>query len=700
MSDPRLVQYFADHFIQGGSFTTIVAARQQAESILGQKVAPGTALAKLVDESAEAGMVRAARRIVETSATTHEAYDRLVNLHDRQPVLNVRSSTSVLQQAYSTPVPIAFLGSTLAQIDLETTVYEPSGGHGALLIRSNPIKATVNEINAERATDLRAQGFTVTENDAADYRPGKLHDRVICNPPFGMVKTGNQIRQFHLFGSRKGTTQIDQAIALLALESMKDDGRAVLILGGKLGDDEAQRSDRYNTLESRHFYAALYEQYNVTQHVSIWGALYRKQGAGFPIDLIVIEGRGQAQRSLPAADVPVIYKSFFELKELMPNERLHSASPNLETTSARRLGTIDGQGSSQKSSDHEVRIQIPTLPAHRVDAANLDGANSRNAGADSLQAHQNTAYAPVLSRISEANRPGNGSLAASVGMDGRMDGDIPRSQRNPDAETSGGFSGDINPDRFANNTNLARRTRLNQPERLASNFNPGYDHRPGLIKTPELASNGSNIMVEQPHFQDTTEALVATQSFDVPYVPRSQGRSAHNLIPVNMAVAAQTALDHLEQEVGNLDAFVRQRLGYDSEEQMWQCLYAEQIDAIALAFHQRDLGNIFLNGDKTGNGKGRFGAANLMDAARQGHILIFVTQKANLYTSMLTDLSDIGKPGFRVFATDNNLSLDLEDGRRLVTGDAASLTSNAAGSSKSDHSSVVNSTYFQLKSIP
>ena len=561
----------------------------------------------------------------------------------------------------------------MAQINLETTVYEPSGGHGALLITADSDKATINEINSARAADLRAQGFAVTENDAAEYQPGKLHDRVICNPPFGVVKNGSQTRRFQLPGSRKGTTQIDQAIALLALESMKDGGRAVLILGGKLGDNEAQRSDRYNTLESRHFYAVLYEHYNVTQHFSIWGSLYRKQGAGFPIDLIVIEGQGQSQRSLPAADVPVIYKSFSELKELMPNEQLRPLSPNLETVSAGRFGTVDRQGSSRESSDHETRIQIPALSAYRVDAANLDGANSRNSGTNSLQTHQNTAYSPVLSGNSEIDRPGNGRLAAAVGVDGRMGRNIPRSQRNLDAETGSRFPRNISPDRLTDDADLDERTRLNQPERLANSFNPGHERRSGFVKNPsnpKFANNGNNIMA-QPHFQDTAEAITVTQSFDVPYVSRSKGRSAHNLIPVNMAAAAQTALDNLEREVGNLDEFVRQRMGYDSEEQMWQYLYAEQIDAISLAFHQRDRGNIFLNGDKTGNGKGRFGASNLVDAARQGHIPIFVTQKANLYTSMLTDLTDIGKPGFRVFATDNNLTLDLDDGRRLVTGDAA-----------------------------
>ena len=63
-----------------------------------------------------------------------------------------------------------------------------------------------------------------------------------------------------------GTSQIDQVISLNALQAMKPDGRAVLILGGKLGRDTDQRSERYNSRESRAFYHLLYQHYRVTQH--------------------------------------------------------------------------------------------------------------------------------------------------------------------------------------------------------------------------------------------------------------------------------------------------------------------------------------------------------------------------------------------------------------------------------------------------
>jgi hypothetical protein len=310
MSHPKLVQYFVDHFHGGGHFSTIVEARRHAEQVLGEKVVLGTALTKQIDESIEAALVRVARTLIATSITTHQAYNRLLDLYTRQPTLGVRSSTSVLQQAYSTPLPIAYLASALAGITSSTTVYEPTGGHGALLIAADPAQVTVNEINMERVLELRSQGFNVTRYNALDYAPLNQFDRVICNPPFGVIRDSqNQAQRFEIPGSQQRTTQIDHAIALKALTVMKNDGRSVLILGGKLGDNEDDRANRYNTLETRNFYAALYEQYNVIQHVSIQGALYRKQGSGFPIDLIVIAGRGRSHLKLPAAQVPPIFKS-------------------------------------------------------------------------------------------------------------------------------------------------------------------------------------------------------------------------------------------------------------------------------------------------------------------------------------------------------------------------------------------------------
>jgi hypothetical protein len=314
---------FTDYFQSGLGFPTIVAARQFASAVLGQSVLPGTELAKTVDEAAEIGVVRAARSLIAEATTTYQAYDSLVNLLQQQPNLGVRSSTSVLQQAYSTPIPIAYLASVLAGITPESTVYEPTAGNGALLIGANPAKVIANEINPDRYGELATRGYRqLTQADAISFRPQEQVDVVICNPPFGTVMDQTRRTQrFRIYDT--WTTQIDQVIAFNALQVMKPDGRAVLILGGKLGTDADIRSERYNSRESRAFYHLLYKHYHITQHLSIWGDLYRKQGAGFPIDLIVIQGSGPSQRPLPAAQVPVIYKSFNELKECLPNVPIH-----------------------------------------------------------------------------------------------------------------------------------------------------------------------------------------------------------------------------------------------------------------------------------------------------------------------------------------------------------------------------------------
>ena len=125
-----------------------------------------------MDEALEAAVVWAAKGLIEQSETTHQAYDRLVDLLERQPNLSVRSSTSVLQQAYSTPIPIAYLASVLADINSETTVYEPTAGNGALLIAANPAKVIANEINADRFSELSTQGYRqLTQQNAIEYRP-------------------------------------------------------------------------------------------------------------------------------------------------------------------------------------------------------------------------------------------------------------------------------------------------------------------------------------------------------------------------------------------------------------------------------------------------------------------------------------------------------------------------------------------------
>lgn len=370
------------------------------------------------------------------------AYDQLVNLLQRQPTLGVRSSTSVLQQAYSTPIPIAYLASTLAGITPETTVYEPTAGNAALLIAANPANVIANELNSAgeasakqtRYTELRQRSYhQLTQQDASHHQLSQKVDVVITNPPFGVVHENGSVKRFAIPGNRRGTRQIDHAIAFKALEAMKDDDRAVLILGGKLGEDEDLRSNRYNAIESRGFFYALYQQYNVIQHFSIWGDLYRKQGAGFPIDVIVIVGQGQSQRDLPAAAVPTIYKSFDALKERLPNEPVHHrypaglqpVFPGLETPGGGRSEPLPGQNSQRNTAVDLARLQTPAGTANSMDDSPLTGAERRGSGADSSMTQAGIAD-PLRSGVAQPLRqPLRGQPDEGTGTPGLRSGQKP-----------------------------------------------------------------------------------------------------------------------------------------------------------------------------------------------------------------------------------------------------------------------------------
>lgn len=322
-SKPKaLAGAFVSHFMMGNKFENILQARKFA------KDAGFEADSKSVEEAIEHAIVRIARQEIASSASPNAAYRLLVDYYNSQPRLGTRTSTSVRDQAYSTPVPLGYLAQVLAGVTKDTTVLEPTAGNGALLTAADPAKVLANELNPDRRANLEAQGFKSTQWDASAkdiFARLTKRDVVIANPPFGAVNENGASKVFDMSDIQPGyqTHEIDHAIALRALAAMKDDGRAVLIIGGvnKMVTTESGRSDAYNGKAKRQFFKVLYDNYNVTDHFTVSGDLYERQGAAWPVDVIVIEGRGKSKRPLPAADVPLIYDSWDSLGGLINGVR-------------------------------------------------------------------------------------------------------------------------------------------------------------------------------------------------------------------------------------------------------------------------------------------------------------------------------------------------------------------------------------------
>ena len=309
------------------------ALKKLVESYDGAPATP--ARMKEAQEALEAVIVDRARAIVQKNRSEgpKTTFAILGRLYESQPLLNVRTSTSIENQAYSTPAPLAYLASRLAGIDANTTVLEPTAGNGMLLIGADPAKAIANELNPERAAELRAQGFArVTERDAVERVTPLSVDAVITNPPFGSIKDANgKTTKVKVDGYSLG--QIDHLIAARALEAMKDDGRAVLILGANKVPGGISNDDLV-------FFNWLYSHYDVRGHFEADGKLYQRQGAGWPVRVITIAGRKASKNVSPASGTVPRVDTWEEVYDQY--ERSMAASGPVDPLAAESAGRANG----------------------------------------------------------------------------------------------------------------------------------------------------------------------------------------------------------------------------------------------------------------------------------------------------------------------------------------------------------------------
>lgn len=359
-SPMTLVFAFKKAFQNGRKFATIVEARKFAADVTGQKVDPGSDLAKQLEEIIELAVVMTATDIVAEGLPAATTFDDLVDLYGRQPKLAERTSTSIENQAYSTPAPLAYLASRLAGIDEDTTVYEPTAGNGMLLIAAAPPNITANELNPDRFARLQmtlGDAATLTNGDAMENTPKGEFDVVIANPPFGAVFKDGQKQQFALDGNF--TPAIDHGIVWKALKSMRGEGRAVLIIGGMKGTTEERRQD-YRATKPLAFMKKLYDTYNVVDHFTVDGKLYERQGAGWPVDVIVIEGKGKSVLPLPSRDPPPMFDSWSVLRsKLDGRDRLDTAGKPAGASPAAEPGAEPGSDSLQTGVAEQDRPANP-----------------------------------------------------------------------------------------------------------------------------------------------------------------------------------------------------------------------------------------------------------------------------------------------------------------------------------------------------
>ena len=130
--------------------------------------------------------------------------------------------------------------------------------------------------------------------------------------------------------------------------------------------------------------------------------------------------------------------------------------------------------------------------------------------------------------------------------------------------------------------------------------------------------------------------------YQVRYEARSRIGEPITMIPANMALASRRALDRVEQRHGpSVDAFVARALGRDRAD-LESAFSPEQVDALALALHALHQGRGFIEADETGIGKGRVLAGLAQWAWRERRLVLFLTEKPNLFSDFYRDLTHTG----------------------------------------------------------
>lgn len=513
-------------------------------------------------------------------------YDLILAMYNVQPLLNARDSTRFERQQYSTPTPFGYvMGQFVQSGKTIESVLEPSAGNGALTITFPSAIVHVNDIDERRLENLRTLGYgKVTNQDALVPSSGEV-DAVLTNPPFGSTTA----REFDE-GQIK-ISSLEGLMAINALESMKDNGRAAIVIGGNTSyrDNGAMQS------KDMRLFAYLYSHYNVVDVINLNGDMYKRNGTKYDVRIILINGRKKGPFKLIAPPV----KSRARAEQVNSFEELYNRIQN-DIRSLQQMGNLfDGTEGETRTTD------------------------KKGSGTDN--------------NVSDRTKSGGRRESVQADKGIRADNDMGSTenasvskQRKPEGRKAENTSG------ILDNGNRSDAGSINAVQEQGRTDN-GTDS--GRISTNESVRTDSGDNTGR------TRLSVNLTDEKVPYPNRSQSGTLMSVVPANQA---QVLADSLAN-IGDVDQFLVDQLGYSSKDELFSYLAAEQIDSVSLAINQVNKGNGFIIGDMTGVGKGRQGAALIRYAVRKGYNPIYFTQKPALFSDNYRDLADIGSGELRPF---------------------------------------------------
>lgn len=577
-------------------FNGIVELRKIAERV-GLKDIKDTDLQEL----AETAIVKRARGIASSESTNDAVkFQRIKTLYENQPSLNQRDSERVMKQQYSTPAPYAFLADMYVKGNGKVieSALEPSAGNGMLTIGLPMDKVHVNDIDAQRLANLRRQGFkNVTSQDGTQPFADKDVDVVVTNPPFGSA-TPKEYDGYKI-------SSLEGQMAINALESMKDDGRAAIIIGGKT---EYAKNGSLNP-KDKAFLGYLYSHYNVEDVINVDGSLYAKQGTSYPTRIILINGRRLNENAFPPVKDKAraeTVKDYDELYKRIEDDILRGE--RMDSSIGEEGGKVNAEPDKQGAAG---------TPKERVRARERGGSEpDGKRGSDVSD----------TSSVSGTHDDLDNQRGTEPGKDGEL----------PDGDSRTDGTG-------AEPTPSKEPTAGANDGRVSGSGGAGGNDTQPSSDEPASTGSGSG---PRGQLQRVDKSVRGLSTEKVDYAPKSGNPFTLKAV---MPADQQEAVNKNLEKLGDADQFLVDELGYNDKDDLYSHLAAEQVDSVALALQQAKKGNAFIIGDMTGIGKGRQAASLIRYAKKQGQVPVYFTKTAGLLSDVYRDLVDIGSPDLRPF---------------------------------------------------
>ena len=570
-----------------------------------------------LQELAEAAIVMKARGIA-SSESINEAvkFERIKKLYENQPSLNQRDSERVMKQQYSTPAPYAFLADMYVKAGIEVkSALEPSAGNGMLTIGLPKDAVHVNDIDAQRLVNLQRQGFkNITSQDGTQPFADKDVDVVVTNPPFGSA-TPRDYDGYTI-------SSLEGQMAINALESMKDNGRAAIIIGGKT---EYAKNGSLNP-KDKALLGYLYSHYNVEDVINVDGSLYAKQGTTFPTRIILINGRRFDENAYPPVKDKAraeAVKSYDELYKRINDDILQSG----------RMDSPVGEGGE----DANAKPNKPSVANTNEEGlrAGGNGGGEQKPSVRTGGVHDKTAE-PVSDNVlgtEGGTKPGeNGGLPDGAAGANGAGTDVTQSEwagNNPNTEGGNVQKSGGNVQKSGGNVQKS-----------------GGNGRPNTQPNADGVTNTGNGGGSRGQLERLDRPVRELSSEKVAYTPRSENPFTLKAV---MPADQQESVNKNLEKLGDADQFLVDELGYNDKADLYAHLAAEQVDSVALALQQAKKGNAFIIGDMTGIGKGRQAASLIRYAKKQGQVPVYFTKTAGLLSDVYRDLVDIGSKELRPF---------------------------------------------------